>query len=167
MLITYGVNDGYHFDPKEERIRFEKMQAQKNYDLYRFNKLKHKKELLEKELVEVNKEIKEIESRAFNKLASEYEEKGSSKKDMIIDLYMKGVPAEKIQEYIDTDKNYVQKVLSLYRKEKGLKQVSKGDITRDKIISCLKAGKSSEETALHVGVTIQYVNRIKKEFEKR
>lgn len=164
MLITYGVEKD-NFDPYScyyARLNREKAKAMDNPLVYKKQMLTAEKERLEKQLCDVNAELKKMELELSEKVISRMTNKGLSKKEMIIELYINGLPSEKIQEYVDTDKSYVQKVLSCYRKQNGVQKTTKGARTKSMIIDCLDSGKTVEETALHLGVSVQYVYRVKK-----
>lgn len=166
-MITYGVNDNEKvFVNSSNRpvSRIEELQKQR---ISKLRVIEDCKKLLarhEKELKEIDKEFYVLANLEISK---EYTARGQelSKKDLIIEYYKLNVPQERIAEAVEVTQNYVSKVLSEYRKQNGLENVTKGQKTKQRIIQCLSSGMSINKTATAVNVTPQYVCAVKKEYE--
>lgn len=165
-MIVYGENDReFAFPkpiPKPDYISMLKIQ--------RKNALKQIDEH-QKAIEECKAELKRIETDLFVYSNKEFEkiyaDRGveMTKKDLIIEYYIRGIPQEKIAEAVGVSNNYVSKVLSTYRKEKGIVGGKKGQKTKTRIMQCLSSGMSINQTAYAVEVTPQYVNAVRREFE--
>jgi len=87
----------------------------------------------------------------------------NTKKQQIIDLFLLGYSKGIISEMVDTSEGYVGKIVSIYLKEKGIKLQSESMITKQKIKFYLNSGITASRVAEFVGVSRQYVSRVKHE----
>ena len=167
-MITYGVNDS--------EKSFQKPISKASYisilKAQRKNALKEIDEY-EKAIEQCKAELKRIEVDLFLYSNEEFEkiyaEKGMelTKKDLIIEYYIREIPPEKIAKAVGVSSNYVSKVLSAYRKENGIENGTRGYKTKIRIMQCLSSGMSINQTAHTVEVTPQYVNMVRREFESK
>lgn len=170
-MITYGVNDDervfatpYNSNDKVDRVT--ELTRQRRNILNQIENCKRQLAIYEGELKQIEKEFFQYTNQKIN---NEYsaQNKKLSKKDLIIQYYRGNTPQDKIADAVGVSDNYVSKVLSEYRKTAGIELVSKGQVTKQRIIQCLSSGLSINKTALTVDVSPQYVCMVKKEFENK
>lgn len=167
MLINYGdVGYGENLRPIQSRqmTEVQRLTLMKNQTIKTITELEEK---LEKEKARLKKVEKDIQSYCSRELQGKYSHRPQpvSKKEAIIEFYNAGMPEATIAATTGTSLSYVYKILSMYRKEKGIKSNEKSVKTQQRILSFLNMGLKDTEVALQVGVSPQYVNQIKKKFE--
>lgn len=128
---------------------------------------------LERELASARRELSLLEKKVLMSGIKELQQDADArhikltKKEAIIQYSLRNVPTQKIAETVEVSESYVRKVISLYRKEKGIKPISKGDRTRNQVFVNLENGLSVNEIATLMGITPQYVSQIKGEYDKK
>lgn len=167
MLINYGdVGYGENARPTQARQMSEaqRLKLMKNQTIKTITELE---EQLEKEKMRLKKVEKDIQVYCNRELKAKYSDRlqSISKKEAIIEYFNVGMPENTIATTTGTSLSYVYKILSVYRKEKGIKPNEKAVKTQQRILSLLNIGLKETEVALQVGVSPQYVNQIKKKYE--
>ncbi len=169
-MITYGGLNEAKTPTYTRRFGVEMNEAQR-VKLMRTQTIKEI-QVLEDKLEAEKKKLKQYNKQAVSLIGKQVEEnmivpmgEKVSKRNKIIACYEKGNTVENICQITQTTPSYVYKVLSEYRKEKGLDKVGKGQFTRNSIKYMVSIGASSRDIALHLGISVQYVNRVKKSLD--
>lgn len=167
MLITYG-DEGYGESKRPTQPRqmneVQRLTLMKNQTIKTIAELE---EQLERERNKLKKVEKDIQTYCNRELQGKHSNRPQpvSKKESIIEYFNVGMPENIIAATAGTSLSYVYKILSVYRKEKGIKPNEKSLRTQQRILSLLSMGLKDKEVALQIGVSPQYVNQIKKKFE--
>ncbi len=170
MAITYDADDRekmYGNRQNTESVSYAtRLRQQKDIRLKKIEELEAEIEKCKLEIAELEKKmLKHADS--ITEAHLDAQGKKISKKAKIIECFNGDFPQGKIAEAVGVSDAYVQKVLCEYRKQMGIKPVSKGQKTRNRILRCLSSGMSITATAIYAEVSPQYVYQVKKEMEAR
>lgn len=167
MLINYG-DEGYGENSRPTQSRqmteVQRLTLMKNQTIMTITELEEKLENEKARLKKVEKDIQAYCNRELQGKCS-HRPQSISKKESIIEYFNVGMPESNIAATTGTSLSYVYKILSVYRKEKGIKANEKSLRTQQRILSFLNMGLKDTEVALQVGVSPQYVNQVKKKYE--
>ena len=145
--------------------------SNKSIEIIRKERLEKRIAELEKELAATKQELLNLEKSVLlsgmKELAKDAELRHIklSKKEAIIKYSMCNVPVEKIASTVGTSVSYVRKIISIYRKENGIKALSKGAETKRKVSIYLSDNIPLNEIAVALNITPQYVYQIKAKLE--
>lgn len=145
--------------------------SDKSIEIIRKERLEKRIAELEKELAVTKQELLNLEKSVLLSGMKELEKDAElrhiklSKKEAIIKYSMCNVPVEKIASTVGSSVSYVRKVISIYRKENGIKVTTKGAETEKRVSNFLRDNIPLNEIAISLKITPQYVYKIKAKLE--